>query len=119
MQNRKKITIQNNIKELKKRREKTQPVKLKTSGSTFKNPIKFKAWKLIKQSGCSNLKKGGAEVSSLHSNFLINYGVAKAKDVEDLGKIIIDKVKKKFGIKLNWEIKIVGTKNKYRKYFND
>ena len=47
MQNRKKITIQNNIKELKKRREKTQPVKLKTSGSTFKNPIKFKAWKLI------------------------------------------------------------------------
>ena len=115
----KKITIQNNIKELKKRREKTQPVKLKTSGSTFKNPIKLKAWKLIKLSGCSNLKKGGAEVSSLHSNFLINYGVAKAKDVEDLGKIIIDKVKKKFGIKLDWEIKIVGTKNKYRKYFND
>ena len=115
----KKNIIQNNIKELKKRREKTQPVKLKTSGSTFKNPIKLKAWKLIKQSGCSNLKKGGAEVSSLHSNFLINYGVAKAKDVEDLGMIIIDKVKKKFGIKLNWEIKIVGTKNKYRKYFND
>ena len=46
-------------------------------------------------------------------------GVAKAKDVEDLGKIIIDKVKKKFGIKLNWKIKIVGTKNKYREYFND
>ncbi len=115
----KKYIIQNNIKEFKKRREETQPIKLKTSGSTFKNPIQIKAWKLIKQSGCSNLKKGGAEVSSLHSNFLVNQGVAKAKDVEDLGKLIISKVKKKFGIKLNWEIKIIGTKNKYRKYFND
>ena len=115
----KKHIIQNSIKEFKKRREETQPIKLRTSGSTFKNPIKIKAWKLIKQSGCSNLKKGGAEVSSLHSNFLVNKGVAKAKDVEDLGKLIISKVKKKFCIKLNWEIKIIGTKNKYRKYFND
>lgn len=115
----KKHIIQNSIKEFKKRREETQPIKLRTSGSTFKNPIKIKAWKLIKQSGCSNLKKGGAEVSSLHSNFLVNKGVAKAKDVEDLGKLIISKVKKKFGVKLNWEIKIIGTKNKYRKYFND
>ena len=115
----KKHIIQNSIKEFKQRREQTQPIKLKTSGSTFKNPIKIKAWKLIKQSGCSNLKKGGAEVSALHSNFLVNKGVAKAKDVEDLGKLIISKVKKKFGIKLNWEIKIIGTKSKYRKYFND
>ena len=67
----------------------------------------------------NSLKKGGAEVSALHSNFLVNKGVAKAKDVEDLGKLIISKVKKKFGIKLNWEIKIIGTKSKYRKYFND
>ena len=114
----KKNIIQNNIKELKRRREETQPIKLKTSGSTFKNPINFKAWKLIKESGCSNLKKGGAQVSSLHSNFLINNGVAKAKDVEDLGEIIITKVKKKFGIRLSWEIKIIGSNNKYRKHFN-
>ena len=115
----KKNNIENNIKKLKKIREKTQPIKLKTSGSTFKNTIKVKAWELIKQSGCSNLKKGGAKVSSLHSNFIVNQGLAKAKDVEDLGKMIINKVKKKFGISLNWEIKIIGTKNKYRKFFND
>ncbi len=115
----KKNKIQNHLKALKNKREKTQPVKLKTSGSTFKNPIKQKAWKLIKQSGCSKLKNGGAEVSSLHSNFIVNQGVAKAKDVEDLGKMIIRKVERKFGIKLSWEIKIIGTKNKYRKYFYD
>ncbi len=111
--------IEKCIKKLKEKREETQPIKLKTSGSTFKNPKKNKAWKLIKKSGCSKLKKGGASVSSLHSNFLVNNGIAKAKDVEELGKIIISKVKKNFGIKLNWEIKIIGTKNKYRKYFND
>ena len=114
----KKVSILQKITELNKLRKKTQPVKLKTSGSTFKNPIKFKAWKLIKDSGCSNIKVGGARISSLHSNFIVNKGIASAKDVEDLGKIIIDKVHKRFGIKLNWEIKIIGSKKHYRRYFN-
>ena len=86
---------------------------------TFKKPENLQAWKLIKQSGCSNLKKGGAKVSSLHSNFLVNQGIASAEDVEDLGRMIINKVKKKFGVTLHWEIKIIGSKNKYRKYFNE
>ena len=85
----------------------------------LKIPQIFKAWKLIKQSGCSKLKKGGAEVSSLHSNFLVNQGIASAEDVEELGRMIINKVKKKFGVTLQWEIKIIGSKNKYRKYFNE
>ena len=111
--------IKEKITKLSEKRKKTQPISLKTSGSTFKNPFKLKAWKLIKDSGCSNLKKGGAQVSSLHSNFIVNHGIANAKDVEDLGNMIINKVKKKFGIKLDWEIKIIGSKQKYRKYFNE
>ena len=67
----------------------------------------------------SKLKKGGAEVSSLHSNFIVNQGIANARDVEDLGNIIIKKVQNKFGVRLDWEIKIIGTRKKYRKYFND
>ena len=111
--------IQDNINKIREIRQITQPITLKTSGSTFKNPENLQAWKLIKQSGCSNLIKGGVKVSSLHSNFLVNQGIARAEDVEDLGKLIIKKVKKKFGLTLQWEIKIVGTKNKYRKYFNE
>ncbi len=114
-----KVTIKNKIKKLNQKRKLTQPIKLKTSGSTFKNPEKLKAWKLIRDSGCSKLKKGGAEVSSLHSNFIINQGIANAKDVEDLGKLIIKKVQNKFGVSLDWEIKIIGSKKKYRRYFND
>ena len=114
-----KISITKKIKGFNEKRIKTQPVKFKTSGSTFKNPLKCKAWKLIKDSGCENLSKGGAIVSSLHSNFIINQGIAKAIDVEDLGKEIIEKVFTKFGIKLDWEVKIIGSKNKFRKYFND
>ncbi len=115
----KKKHIQDDINKLRERRQKTQPITLKTSGSTFKNPSNLQAWKLIKQSGCSKLKKGGAEVSSLHTNFLVNQGIASAGDVEELGSMIIDKVKKKFGVTLQWEIKIIGSKNKYRKYFNE
>ena len=102
-----------------RKKTKTQPITLKTSGSTFKNPANLKAWKLIKQSGCSKLKKGGVEVSSLHTNFLVNQGIASAGDVEELGRMIINKVKKKFGVTLHWEIKIIGSKNKYRRYFNE
>ena len=113
------LDIKKKLIKLNNERKKTQPIKLKTSGSTFKNPYKLKAWELIRNSGCSKLEIGGAKVSSLHSNFIINNGIAKASDVEELGNVIRDKVKKKFGVTLNWEIKIIGSKKKYRKYFNE
>ena len=111
-------TIKEKIKKLNELRKTTQPISLKTSGSTFKNPLKLKAWKLIKDSGCSNLRIGDAKVSSLHCNFIENKGLANAQDIEELGKTIISKVKKNFGIKLTWEIKIIGSKKKYRRLFN-
>ena len=86
-------------------RKKTQPIKSLTGGSTFTNPKGKKAWELIKQSGCENLKVGDAEVSFKHCNFLVNKGNACSKDIESLGNKIRNKVYKRTGIKLNWEIK--------------
>ena len=86
----------------------SQPIKYKTSGSTFKNPPNLFAAKLIEESGCKGLTFGDAVVSQKHANFLINKGNATASDLENLGKIIIEKVYKKFNVKLNWEVKIIG-----------
>ena len=93
---------------IKLKREGSQPIKEKTSGSTFKNPSGKYAAALIEQAGCKGMKNGGASVSTVHSNFIINNGEATALDIENLGKKIIKKVKKKFGITLEWEIKIIG-----------
>ena len=98
------------INELVSKRELTQPIQEKTSGSTFKNPLHKKAWKLIQESGCKNYKLGKAYLSRIHSNFIINGGGATSNDIEKLGEKIIHKVHKKFGIKLVWEIKIIGRK---------
>ncbi|GIS23780.1 MAG: UDP-N-acetylenolpyruvoylglucosamine reductase [Alphaproteobacteria bacterium] len=98
------------INELVSQRELTQPIQEKTSGSTFKNPIHKKAWKLIQESGCKNYKLGKAHLSRIHSNFIINEGGATSNDIEKLGEKIINKVHQKFGIKLVWEIKIIGRK---------
>ena len=98
------------INELVLKRELTQPIQEKTSGSTFKNPKRRKAWKLIQESGCKNYKLGKAYLSSIHSNFIINRGGATSNDIEKLGEKIINKVHQKFGIKLTWEIKIIGRK---------
>lgn len=100
--------ITNKNIQIKLKRESSQPLRTKTSGSTFKNPQGKFAAKLIEQSGCKGMKIGGASVSSIHSNFIINDGSATAHDIENLGKIIINKVKDKFGIILEWEIKILG-----------
>ena len=100
------------MNEIKKNREISQPIKKKTSGSTFKNPIGFHAAKLIEMAGCKGLRKGDVMVSNLHSNFLINTNKASADEIEELGKIIIDKVYKKFQIILEWEIKLIGEFNK-------
>ena len=99
--------IQNKFIDQKKN---TQPSRIKTCGSTFKNPDGKKAWKLIKQSGCTNLSFGGAKLSDQHCNFFINDGNATAKDIEMLIESVKNKVYSKTGIKLDLEIKIVGKK---------
>ena len=109
--------ISENLKKINKlvsQRQLTQPIQEKTSGSTFKNPIHKKAWKLIQESGCKNYKLGKAHLSRLHSNFIINQGGATSNDIEKLGEKIINKVHQKFGIKLVWEIKIIGRKGLYQ-----
>ena len=93
---------------IKLKRESSQPIKEKTSGSTFKNPSGEYAAALIEQADCKGIKNGGASISTIHSNFIINNGDATALDIENLGKKVIKKVKEKFGITLEWEIKIIG-----------
>ena len=89
-------------------REATQPVKSRTGGSTFKNPSGHKAWQLIDAAGCRGLRIGDAQVSELHTNFLINRGHATAADIETLGETVRRRVKESSGIDLEWEIKRVG-----------
>jgi len=89
-------------------REATQPVKSRTGGSTFKNPPGHKAWQLVDAAGCRGLRIGDAQVSEMHCNFLINLGSATAADIESLGEIVRERVKKNSGIDLAWEIKRVG-----------
>jgi UDP-N-acetylmuramate dehydrogenase len=90
------------------KRVSTQPQGYPTGGSTFKNTANNKAWEVINNSGMSKAFFGGAMVSNIHSNFLVNKGNASANDFETLGNMIIDKVKSESGIILEWEIHIVG-----------
>jgi UDP-N-acetylmuramate dehydrogenase len=89
-------------------REATQPIKSRTGGSTFKNPPGGKAWQLIDAAGCRGLIVGGAQVSELHCNFLINLGSATAADIETLGETVRTRVKENSGVELDWEIKRIG-----------
>ena len=102
--------IDKKINEIKSTRENTQPLKTKTGGSTFKNPTNNYAAKLIEISGCKSINVGDAYVSQKHANFLINSNNATASQIEELGVRIINKVYDKYQIKLEWEIKIIGTK---------
>jgi UDP-N-acetylmuramate dehydrogenase len=94
---------------IKKKREASQP-RNRTGGSTFKNPPGHSAWKLVDDAGCRGLTIGGAQVSELHSNFLINLGGASAADIETLGETVRERVKAHSGVELEWEIKRVGVK---------
>jgi UDP-N-acetylmuramate dehydrogenase len=89
-------------------RESTQPVKSRTGGSTFKNPPGSKAWQLIDAAGCRGLRLGGAQVSKMHTNFLINLGNATAADIEELGETVRERVSQNSGVDLEWEIKRIG-----------
>ena len=105
-----KINIQKKTNNLIERKKKDQPSKIKTCGSTFKNHYNFKAWKLIKDSGCAGMEVGDAHISQKHCNFFVNKGHAKSSDLEKL----IYKVKKtvldKTGIDLELELQIIGEK---------
>ncbi len=89
-------------------RETVQPIREKTGGSTFKNPPGTSAWKEIDKAGCRGLAVGGAQMSTMHCNFMINTGTATGYDLELLGETVRARVLAHSGIRLEWEIKRLG-----------
>jgi len=111
--------VRANTQTLIARRAASQPVRAKTGGSTFRNPSKqtsgsdgsmrgLSAWRLIEAAGCRGLRRGEAEVSECHANFLINRGEACAADLEALGEEVRERVRQHCGVALEWEIQRVG-----------
>ena len=94
--------------DIRSSREATQPVRARTGGSTFRNPPDMKAWELIDAAGCRGLRRGGAQVSEKHCNFLLNTGDATAADLEGLGEEVRRRVHAASGVALEWEIKRIG-----------
>lgn len=104
-------TIRARMNEVQQHRETAQPIREKTGGSTFKNPPGHSSWKLIDAAGMRGFRVGGAQVSEMHCNFLINTGDATAHDIETLGETVRERVKAHSGIELHWEIKRIGVNN--------
>ena len=104
------LNVQQKINSFMKEKKNTQPSKIKTCGSTFKNPENQKAWKLIKDSGCAGMAVGDAQISEKHCNFFVNKGNAKSKDLEQLINQAQSKVLEKTGINLELELQIIGEK---------
>jgi UDP-N-acetylmuramate dehydrogenase len=113
--------IKEHMLEIKTKRSATQPIREKTGGSTFANPttadiaaaglgLETKTWQLIDRAKCRGLRVGGAMMSELHANFMINTGDATAADLENLGEEVRRRVKEDSGVELRWEIKRVGDK---------
>ncbi len=100
--------IQAQMEKITELRESAQPIKSRTGGSTFKNPAGGKSWELIDAAGMRGAKIGGAQVSELHCNFLINQGDASAADIENLGEKVRSRVKETSGVELDWEIRRIG-----------
>ncbi len=104
--------------EIKDKRQSTQPVRAQTGGSTFANPTpaelelagieNLKAWQMIDKAGCRGLTIGGAQMSELHCNFMLNTGTATSADLEALGEEVRRRVKALFGYELRWEIRRIG-----------
>ena len=102
------------------KRDATQPTRDRSAGSTFRNPAGYsstgraddvhdlKAWKVIDDAGLRGARLGGAQMSEMHSNFLINTGTATAADLEGLGEEVRKKVYAQSGITLEWEIMRIG-----------
>lgn len=93
---------------IREEREASQPLRVATGGSTFKNPPGHRSWQLIDQAGCRGLRHGAAMVSEKHCNFLINTGEATAADIEGLGEDVRAAVLKTSGVDLHWEIRRIG-----------
>jgi UDP-N-acetylmuramate dehydrogenase len=102
--------IQAEMDSISASREASQPLRSKTGGSTFKNPVGHKAWQLVDAAGCRGFALGGAQVSEKHTNFLINTGNATSAEIEDLGDEVRRRVKESSGVELEWEIQRVGNK---------
>jgi UDP-N-acetylmuramate dehydrogenase len=105
--------VKTRMDEIKLKREASQPIREKTGGSTFANPERDtpgagSAWQAVDKAGCRGLTVGGAQMSELHCNFMINIGGATANDLETLGETVRQRVKKTTGIDLRWEIQRVG-----------
>ena len=100
--------ILSEMNEVAEYREANQPIRERTGGSTFKNPPGHSAWKLIDAAGCRGLRVGGAKVSEMHCNFLINDRSATAEDIERLGETVRARVKAASGHELHWEIVRLG-----------
>ena len=105
-----KSNIQKKINIFTEKKNSTQPSKIKTCGSTFKNTEDKKAWKLIKDSGCAGMKVGGAQISQKHCNFFVNNGNAKSEDLEKLIYQVKNKVLDNTGTNLELELQIIGEK---------
>ncbi|CAG0996123.1 UDP-N-acetylmuramate dehydrogenase [Rhizobiaceae bacterium] len=101
-------TIRGLMDEVQHHRETVQPIREKTGGSTFKNPPGTSAWKEIDKAGCRGLMIGGAQMSPMHCNFMINTGNATGYDLEFLGETVRARVLETSGIRLEWEIKRIG-----------
>lgn len=112
--------IEAKMAEALEKRAQTQPVNERSCGSTFRNPAGFsstgltddvhdlKAWKVIDDAGMRGAIVGGAQMSEMHSNFMINKGGASAADLENLGELVRKKVFESIGIQLEWELMRVG-----------
>ena len=105
-----KTKIESKMSRLIEQKKKDQPSKIKTCGSTFKNPEGGKAWKLIKDSGCAGMSVRDASISKKHCNFFINKGNAKAEDLENLINKVKSTILDKTGINLELELHIIGKK---------
>lgn len=114
-------TVRSRMNDIKTKRNETQPIREKTGGSTFANPSKdelkraglpedTRAWKVVEMVGGRGLMVGGAQMSEMHCNFMINTGNAKAADLEMLGEEIRARALSQLGLDLHWEIQRVGDK---------
>ena len=93
-----------------KKREATPAAQSRTGGSTFKNPPGTRPGNWSTPPVAAGSRIGGAQVSELHCNFLINLGGATAADIENLGETVRERVKAHSGVELEWEIKRIGVK---------
>ncbi|EIT84996.1 UDP-N-acetylenolpyruvoylglucosamine reductase [Fictibacillus macauensis ZFHKF-1] len=103
--------IMQELKKNKDYRRNTQPWNFPCCGSVFRNPLPHYAGQLIESSGLKGTSVGGAQISEMHANFIVNTGNAKAQDVLDLIALIQKEIKERHGVNIETEVEIIGRKN--------